>query len=267
MKISDQEYLKEKQYKTAENLYTRMYLHQRFGTNRINWHQWVFEQISPQEGMRILEVGCGPGKLWKENLTRLPDGMQLFSSDLSIGMLKSAKIVIGKIPESSVTCFDVQYIPLISGFFDIVIANHMLYHVPDIDLGLKEISRVLKPNGKFYAATNGFNHMQELMELVALISPEYKQKRKQIKRFALENANRIMELRFDDVEIEYFDANLKVTETEPLVSYVLSMIDFYEDLQQGKVMEMETLINNEIDYQGYFFISKSQGLVKCNQKE
>ena len=199
--------------------------------------------------------------------TRLPDGMQLFSSDLSIGMLKTAKIVIGEIPESSVTCLDVQYIPFMSGFFDIVIANHMLYHVPDIDLSLQEISRVLKPKGKFYAATNGFNHMQELMELVALISPEYKQKRKQIKRFALENANSIMELRFADVEIKYFDANLEVTETEPLVSYVLSMYDFYEDLEQEKVIEMESLINNKIESQGYFFISKSQGLVKCGQKE
>ena len=50
--------------------------------------------------------------------------------------------------------------------FDIIIANHMLYHVNDRRKLLKEIQRVLMDDGCFYAATNGDNHMKELKDLV-----------------------------------------------------------------------------------------------------
>ncbi len=40
----DSEYLKKSQYKNADNLNARIYLHQRFSTNRNDWQDWVFEK-------------------------------------------------------------------------------------------------------------------------------------------------------------------------------------------------------------------------------
>ena len=50
---------------------------------------------------------------------------------------------------------DIQDIPFADHEFDAVIANMMLYHVPDLQKGLREVKRVLKPDGTFYCATYG----------------------------------------------------------------------------------------------------------------
>ncbi len=71
--------------------------------------------------------------------------------------------------------------------FDRVIANHMLYHVPDIATVLRETVRVMKPNGVFVAATNGENHMLETYDLLSNILPEFFSKPRVLRRFNLEN--------------------------------------------------------------------------------
>jgi SAM-dependent methyltransferase len=61
---------------------------------------------------------------------------------------------------------DVQELEFADGTFDVVVAAWMLYHVPDLERGLAEIARVLRPGGTFVAATNSRFHLQELRDLV-----------------------------------------------------------------------------------------------------
>ncbi len=49
-----------------------------------------------------------------------------------------------------------------TGLFDAVLANHMLYYVPDKSTALTEVKRVLKADGRFFTSTVGEKHMQEL---------------------------------------------------------------------------------------------------------
>lgn len=61
----------EKQYRDASNLNARIALHERFSTNPHPLLRWLFDRLElPPEG-RILEIGCGTGKLWVENLERI----------------------------------------------------------------------------------------------------------------------------------------------------------------------------------------------------
>jgi ubiquinone/menaquinone biosynthesis C-methylase UbiE len=60
---------------------------------------------------------------------------------------------------------DIQALPFADGEFDCVTANWMLYHVPDLDLGLSEVARVLRSGGRFVATTNSLDHMAELWRL------------------------------------------------------------------------------------------------------
>ena len=68
--------------------------------------------------------------------------------------------------------FDVQAIPYIDSEFDVVIANHMLYHVPDRGKAYSEIRRVLKPGGFLHAAANGKSDKRKLTELEQWVIPE-----------------------------------------------------------------------------------------------
>ena len=47
-------------------------------------------------------------------------------------------------------CADIQNLPYPDESFDVVIANMMLYHVPDIARGLSEVRRVLRRDGRFF---------------------------------------------------------------------------------------------------------------------
>ena len=86
-RISDPAYVRE-QYRDASNLNSRIQLHARFSTNKYGWHRWVFDQLDLPLQCGILELGCGPGDLWLQNMHRLQEGWQLTLSDLLPGMVR-----------------------------------------------------------------------------------------------------------------------------------------------------------------------------------
>ncbi len=165
-KFTDQQYLKTDQYRDSSNLDARVGIHQHFSTNPYGWFNWVFDHLLKlPEDAKILELGCGPGYLWKENVSRIPAGWNITLSDLSSGMLDAAwrnLVVTGRAFQFKE--IDAQSIPFEDETFDAVIANHMLYHVPDRPKAIAEIKRVLKPGGRLIATTVGENHMNEIMD-------------------------------------------------------------------------------------------------------
>ena len=62
------------------------------------------------------------------------------------------------------TC-DAQDLPFDDGTFDVVVANHMLYHVPDPRRAAAEFARVLRPGGVLLAATNGPQHLDAVADV------------------------------------------------------------------------------------------------------
>src|SRR5690606_21133136 len=149
-----------KQYKTPKNLNARIQLHQRFSTNPHRWSHWIFDLLRLTPGMTVLEVGAGPGLLWDENRHQLSAQVALTCTDQSAGMVAKAFATLGDLSHLHFGVADAQALPFAEGAFDVVIANHMLYHVPDRQQALSEIRRVLKPTGRFFAATNDTPHMQ-----------------------------------------------------------------------------------------------------------
>ena len=141
-------------------------------------------------------------------------------SDLSQGMLDAARAALGD--RAEYLAADVQELPFDDASFDVVIANHMLYHVPDRPRALAEIRRVLVPGGAFHASTNGRGFMQEL---IAVVGPGWRFER-HIEAFGLETGPPQLEPFFDDVTVERFANELVVTEVEPMLAYVRSSGSF-----------------------------------------
>jgi ubiquinone/menaquinone biosynthesis C-methylase UbiE len=141
-------YLISDQYSTGSNLNTRLQLHECFSTNPFGWHRWLFEQFDIGPRARILELGCGTGKIWKTNAERIPKGWDITLSDFSPGMLETAKNELENIEKKFVwQIIDVENITCEDETFDAVIASHMLYHAPNRHKALSEIRRVLKLMG------------------------------------------------------------------------------------------------------------------------
>jgi len=219
--LADQSYVRD-QYRASKNLDARIVLHERFSTADQKWFDWYWDHLDLPINARILEIGCGTGMLWRDNRTRIPPTWHLTLSDFSLGMIETARAA--NVPADFLSS-DAQAIPFRNNYFDAVIANHMLYHVPNRAQAISEVRRVLKPNGKFYAATNGDAHLRELKTLISgfidasstpLLDASVS------KQFSLENGAQQLAKSFVQVERLDFDDALVVTEIEPLVAYIMS---------------------------------------------
>jgi SAM-dependent methyltransferase len=158
---------------------------------------------------RVLEVGCGWGEL-AEWIAR-DTGAEVVAVDLSPRMVELAQ-------ERGVDAqvADVQHLPFAAGEFDVVVAAWMLYHVPDIDLALAEIARVLRPGGTLVAITNSRTHLLELRELVGSGPSTLS--------FSRESGDSYLRRRFGSVRREDIDGHLTFADRATVESYVRASI-------------------------------------------
>ena len=268
--LSDQHYLLSEQYKTPANLDARVYLHQRFSTNPYPWQRWVFDHLVLPDQAHILEIGCGPGHLWQQNLDRIAPGWQVMLADLSSGMLAEAR---GKLAQAEPACdiqfcvADAQVLPFRDGEFEAVVANHMLYHVPDRQRAIADIRRVLKPGGKLYAATNGEGQMCELGDLVRHVVPNKTfVTERVVAAFGLENGGAQLAPRFGTVTVHRYDGWLDVTEAEPLIAYVLSGRSLPVGERPGALSEFSQRVRRQLALDGAIRITTSSGLFEAQKR-
>jgi ubiquinone/menaquinone biosynthesis C-methylase UbiE len=120
--------------------------------------------ISKADG-NILEVGVGTGK----NLKYYPDDANLTGIDFSEGMLSHAmrKNKAG----FSLSFMDVQDLQFPSNSFDTIITTFVFCSVPNPVKGLREIKRVLKPNGKLLMMEHVRSNIFPLNYLMDFFNP------------------------------------------------------------------------------------------------
>lgn len=257
----DQNYLRNDQYKTAVNLSARVDLHRQFSTNPYGWFRWVFDQFDLPPQAHALEAACGRGDLWHDNLDRLPPGWDITLTDFSEGMLAEARTKLAGTGRSfRFEAADIRQLPPGDGRFDAVIANHMLYHVPDKPRAFREVLRVLKPGGRFYATTVGERHMWELSDLVNRFFQEESSFDFDSRHldFLLENGRAQLDPFFADIEIRRYTDSLKITQAEPLIQYIYS--GRFKETARSREQEFRAFIAAEIDRNGAIHIFKDSGI-------
>ena len=264
--FQDSNYLQKNQYRDSSNLDARAALHRKFSTAVTDWQPWVFDLLKLEPRMRVLECGCGPGWLWRQDVDRIPAGCHITLTDLSPGMVAEAEAALsGGAHRFDFQTSNIQALDFPDDTFDVVVANHMLYHVPDLPLALSEIRRVLKANGRFIAATNGNNHMKELP---LLVPEEIRQTSTSFRvrgegealAFRLENGRSLLEPYFNQIDLHLYDDGLYITEVEPLLAYAFSMIKPDEDVPETAVTQLRQAWAAKIEADGGIHISKDSGV-------
>src|SRR5690349_6102798 len=88
----------EDQYRSSANLAARIDLHLQCSTNPYGLQRWIFDRLALAPGHRVLEIACGTGSLWSENLDRIPRGLKLVLSDISPGMVETTRLALPERP-------------------------------------------------------------------------------------------------------------------------------------------------------------------------
>jgi ubiquinone/menaquinone biosynthesis C-methylase UbiE len=100
----------------------------------------------------VLEVGCGTG-FFTLNLMLAGVIGTAHVTDISPGMVRVAErnaAELGLRVEGRVA--DAERLPYDDASFDLVVGHAVLHHVPDVELALREVLRVLRPGGRFVFA-------------------------------------------------------------------------------------------------------------------
>lgn len=251
------------QYQNASNISARISLHNQYSQNKQGWFQWIFEKMNLKSGMKVLEIGCGDGTLWNNSIDIIPDNIEIVLTDISDGMLRDARRILNQESRKiSFQVMDAQMLDYKEDTFDLVIANHVLFYCEDIESACREIRRVLKPGGIFIGSTYGKDHMKEISQMVKqfdnriVLSAEKLQE-----RFGKENGKNILQPYFSKIEWIQYEDFLMVTESEPLVSYILSCHGNQNQYIVERYNEFQTFVKKKMS--DGFKITKDAGVFIC----
>lgn len=253
------------QYSSDKNLSARQALHNGFSTNKYGWRNWVFDQYMFKPNDRVIEFGCGNGSIWANSRNKIPKSIKIILTDLSEGMLRSAKdnlLGIEQIVDYS--AMDIQNIEYGNNSFDCAIANHMLFHVQNRDLAIGEIARILKSDGTFYATTNSIYSMKEFKDLVGNFDSRLDYvSYSASKEFGLENGAEQLSKHFCSVEKLVYEDSLHITEPKPLVDYVMSLeghVNIQEIMTESRIEDFYRYLEDIISRKGSIDIAKTSGM-------
>jgi SAM-dependent methyltransferase len=202
------------QYRDSSKLAARARLNSEYTIAESPWFAWVAGQLPLAEGVRVLDIGCGPGWFWANAMDELPAGLNLTLADTSPGMVAEAVERCRALSFKSVTgqVADAAALPFADHQFDCVVAMHMLYHLPDPAVAIAEMFRVLRPGGVLAVTTNGAANMREIYALTTVFgSPPTDPS---AAAFGLDQAERLLQAQFGNVRRFVHPARMRITDPE-----------------------------------------------------
>lgn len=237
------------QYADDQKLRVRIETHERYSENLTPFPRWILARLDARPGQGLIDVGSGPGQ-YHDRLT----GVRVVALDISAGML--AKV---KVPAVQA---DARALPFPDRAFDRVMANHVLYHVPDIPLALRELRRVARPGARVVMATNSRETMRPLFALIDAVATEVGVggHRTVALRFGLEDVALVRDV-FPSARVERYEDAFRFYSPEPVLAYVASMwIDLLPDEERTEFLRrLEARVRAIIDREGVFHVPKRSG--------
>ncbi|KAL8733936.1 MAG: hypothetical protein Q9181_003387 [Wetmoreana brouardii] len=225
-----------------------------YDTNPETWYSWLEKRLGVAGN--VLEVGSGTGELWRHvDSSRAT----LTLTDFSSAMCDKLRGL--DLPQATVQQCDAATLPFPDAHFDLVIANHMLYHLDNPELALKDFARVLRPGGRLRASLNGRDHIEELLALGASVgrpSPILG-----AARITAETAPDLLSKHFNHVTMERFPGDFDVPVPRPILGYLASWSD--EPMSTAQEADARALIEQRISKEGSFRVRKNMVLFSATK--
>jgi ubiquinone/menaquinone biosynthesis C-methylase UbiE len=106
----------------------------------------VMDGAAQARAGRGVDLGCGPADI-PLRLVRHAPGASVLAVDASRAMLRLARFAAGAVPDGGrvrLVCARLPELPLPDGWFDVVISNSLVHHLPDPSIFWREARRVAR---------------------------------------------------------------------------------------------------------------------------
>jgi SAM-dependent methyltransferase len=258
----------QREYGSDIYLRLRQETHDQYSVPRIDFPNWVLDRVVWRGDERVLDVGAGHGIYYQRIRERRPE-VHYYGLDRSPGMVDKHHA------QGKLLIADAQQLPFKTDAFDVVMANHMLYHVPNIDNAINEFRRILKQDGVLVTATNSLQTMPEFNALfrraIMLLSAPgniYTQPPTPIYNpFALENGVRLLARHFYAVVRHDLPQALVFDNVDPAMAYLESWRPLREPQLPREVvwddvmLVMREQITRVINHFGELVVNKISGVL------
>jgi SAM-dependent methyltransferase len=288
---ADRAFLRASQYKTDANLAARQSIYA-YQHPRIDLAARVLDLAAPARSDIIVDVGCGNG-MYLAELARRGCAGRVLGVDLSFGMLAAARDRLSRLgaaasavaasPDESsaspddpaaspddaagsrpaavaLASADATALPLRDSVAGLVLAPHMLYHVPDPADALRELRRVTRPGGRVVIVLNGPDHLRELRAAVA--AARGADPGAMGERVRLDDGESLARSFFPQVTRHDFVAQLRVPSPGPIADYARSMSGTSHEAEPERVAET-VAADFPRTADGHYVITSHSGCLVC----
>lgn len=219
----------------------------------------VEEAMAGRRGT-VVDVGCGNGRYLRRLRTR--GELRVVGVDISPEILTPLS--------SPVLCADAASLPLPEQSAEAVLAMHMLYHLPDVPTGVRELARIVRPGGLLFASTNASDDKYELDELWSgavadvLGTTEGSHRVKLSRHFALDSGAELFRSLFHHVDVTELAGVIEVESPAPVLSHLGSYRSWAEQCGapfDAVLDRAEQRLATVIRRDGRFTITTRQGVL------
>lgn len=130
-------------------------LYERYGTGRQKWHQWLFDQLPLEPGMKVLDVGCGHGNVWHRSWQRIPARCSLTLLDKETrglqflrGIYRKRRRELAAGAKLTFLCEDAESWQCPSAEYDLILVGHLWSYIRDKKGLLGRLRRGLAEGGR-----------------------------------------------------------------------------------------------------------------------
>ncbi len=217
---------------------------------------WALGLVPVVSNATILDAGCGWGRFtWPLIEEFAIPSTKVTCLDSSLGMLETASEEAARRQHRpGYLSADMQALPFLNNCFDGAMANHVLYHLTDIEEGVRELARVVKEDGWLLATTNSDDVSVPVLEFhyAALDRLGIEYEREAQSPFSMENGEALLSSGFKEVDRSYFEDETRYPDADGfLASY--KTIGRYrnllarQDIDPDKKRQLPVLVHQQAE--------------------